>query len=69
MNEDTIGCLVCLIGFIVVCGLTFGVNNQRCAAKATALGYEHDFKVFQGCVLIKPDGKKVLLEQLRDFDR
>ena len=60
------------IVFIVVMVILFAGNylaaETRCTAKAEALGYMSDYKFFQGCVLEKPNGKKVLLEQLRDFE-
>ena len=41
--------------------------KESCSAKATALGYNYSYKWFQGCLLIRKDGSRVLLEQLRDF--
>lgn len=49
-------------------GIYFICNGIACHSKANALGYKCTYGVFQGCVFEKPDGKKVLLEQLRDFD-
>ena len=40
----------------------------ECHSKAAALGHKCYYDIFSGCVLEKTDGKKVLLEQLRDFD-
>ena len=47
--------------------LAFLAGFAQCNAKAVALGYRADYKPFQGCVLIKKNGQKVLLEQLREF--
>ncbi len=70
MNGETgLGCLILIIILLGVYGLNYGTEELRCSKKADALGYTHDYKLWQGCVLIKPDGKRVLLEQLRDFDR
>lgn len=61
--------LACIAGvFIFVLGGAYLVNLCECYSKAKALEYQCDYKPFQGCLLIKPDGKRVLLEQLRDFD-
>ena len=63
MNELTI-----LIAFILVTtGCSILARSFECHAKASALGYSASYAPFQGCVLIKKDGTKVLLEQLRDF--
>ena len=74
MNEEfNMGCFG-VLAFIILCtfcmvGLDYTTEKAQCNSKANALGYSHDYGYLQGCVLIKPDGKKVLLEQLRDFDR
>lgn len=65
MKNDTIAIIIVLILFL---GLSYAICQKNCTAKAHALGYSCDYALFQGCVLIKPDGKRVLLEQLREFD-
>lgn len=54
---------ICLIGGL----FTFAIkmSEKECSSKATAIGYKYEFGVFQGCVLEKPNGQKILLEQLR----
>lgn len=47
--------------------ISYLMGNQRCYAIANALGYKCEFHYFTGCVLEKPNGKKVLLKQLREF--
>ena len=42
------------------------VDKKCCYAKAQALGYKCEYDYWAGCVIEMPDGKKVLLEQLRD---
>lgn len=54
--------------FVFITGLVACASNYSCHQKAKALGYECTWQIGAGCVLEKPDGKKVLLEQLRDFD-
>ena len=64
-----------LIEFIIVTAIIiistacfcYFTAKATCSAKAQALGYEHDYKFYQGCLLTKPDGQKVLLEQIRDY--
>ena len=68
INEDlafVVGCI--LIIALALTGCYFSAKAE-CSAKATALGYNHNYKWFQGCLLIREDGSKVLLEQLRDFN-
>lgn len=68
INEDltfAVGCILILALLITGC---YYAAKAECLAKATALGYNHSYKMFQGCLLIREDGSKVLLEQLRDFN-
>ena len=60
-----VGCI--LIIALAITGCYFS-EKAECSAKATALDYNHSYKWFQGCLLIREDGSKVLLEQLRDFN-
>lgn len=68
INED----LICAFAVILVIALAitgcYYATKAECSAKATALGYNYNYKWFQGCLLIREDGSKVLLEQLRDFN-
>lgn len=76
MNEElreiliftVISVFVLIVIAISAVNLDFFSSKKACQAKAQALNYSYDYKYFQGCVLIKPNGKKVLLEQLRDFN-
>lgn len=69
MGKDDV---IVFVSIVIILLLSFALiyfgANSTCGAKANALGYKHNFKIFQGCLLIKPDGQKVLLEQLRDFN-
>ena len=67
MENDNLGCLVTIIVVLGFALFSYTMGHKECEAKANALGYKYDFKYFQGCVLEKPNGKKVLLQQLRDF--
>lgn len=68
MNNENFGCIGFIILVVMLFVIDFGVSKAVCTSKANALGYLSDYKIFQGCVLEKPNGKKVLLEQLRDFE-
>ena len=61
-----------VVVFILISSFVFGfcylVDKTECSIKARALGYSCSYGFFQGCVLIKPDGKRILLEQLREFN-
>lgn len=65
MKNDTIAIIIVLILFF---GLFYAISQKTCTSKAHALGYSCDYALFQGCVLIKPDGKRILLEQLREYN-
>lgn len=58
-----IGVLVCLL-----IATMHTIDKTKCTYKAKALGYQCHYGMLEGCVLIKPDGKRILLEQLRDFN-
>ena len=47
---------------------SYQYEKFECSAKAKTLGYKCEYSFIIGCVLEKPNGKKMLLEQLRDFD-
>ena len=61
-----------ILFFVFIMGLAIGlvykIEQISCSAKSKAINYNYEYGWLQGCVIIKPDGKKVLLEQLRKFD-
>ena len=63
--------LTTIIAIVIVFGTYFGfiyvIGKKSCTAQANVLGYKSYYGIFEGCVLEKPDGKKVLLKQLREF--
>lgn len=67
MQNFLVNLMVLLIVFVPVLGGSYWTSKIACETKAQALGYQCNYKLFQGCLLTKPDGKKVLLEQLRDM--
>ena len=58
------------IFLLAVIGVVMGsvLSQLECTSKAKALGYKCEWGIFQGCVLEKPNGSKVLLENLRYND-
>lgn len=58
---------ICLF-ILLLLGLCCHMANYACHKKAEALGYKCSWHFGSGCVLEKPNGKKVLLEQLREFE-
>ena len=67
INEDLIYVFAIILVIVLVIAGCYFSAKATCSAKAQALGYEHDYKFYQGCLLTKPDGQKVLLEQIRDY--
>ena len=57
---------ILFLGTIIV--FDYFVSATGCNAKANAIGYKSEYHLFAGCVLEKPNGKKVLLRQLRDYN-
>ena len=66
MNDNTDYLLLIIIVAIVI-GITYGADYLQCSATAKTLEYQSEYHPFTGCVLTKPNGKKVLLKQLRDY--
>ena len=60
--------LVLLVIILLFTGFIAGgvkVSQLECTSKAKALGYKCEWGIWQGCVLEKPNGDKILLEKLR----
>ena len=55
--------------FLLIVGLRYKSEQMSCAAKAKVMNYCYEFGRWQGCVLIKPDGEKILLEPVRYRNR
>ena len=60
--------LITAFSVLAVIALVIFFESVQCHAKADALGYKCKYGPISGCILQKDNGKKVLLEQLRDFD-
>lgn len=65
--NDNMGCLFLIIIFAIAIGMAYGADYLECSATAKTLEYQSEYNPFTGCVLTKPNGKKVLLKQLRDY--
>lgn len=66
MNDNTNYLLLIIIVAIII-GIIYGADYLQCSATAKTLEYQSEYNPFIGCVLTKPNGKKVLLKQLRDY--
>ena len=56
-----------LLVSLIVGGVLVNLDRISCNKTATAIGYKSEYSVWTGCVVENPDGKKMLLEQLREF--
>ena len=65
--NNIIGCLFLIIILAIIIGIDYGADYLKCSATAKTLEYQSEYHPFTGCVLTKPNGKKVLLKQLRDY--
>ena len=65
MDEDVKAVLLFVLLIVMIILGYFVVSQLECTSKAKALGYKCEWGIFQGCVLEKPNGSKVLLENLR----
>ena len=68
MDEDVKAVLVFVLLIVMVILYHSVLSQLKCISKAKALGYKCEWGIFQGCVLEKPNGSKVLLENLRYND-
>lgn len=69
MDEELKYILLSIFLIIVMGVVMIFVSSQlECTSKAKALGYKCEWGIFQCCVLEKPNGSKVLLENLRYND-
>lgn len=66
MNDNRDYLLLIIIIAIII-GISYGADYLECSATAKTLEYQSEYHPFTGCVLTKPNGKKVLLKQLRDY--
>lgn len=60
---------IIFIVFSIFLVLYIGIQSDKYSCKRTAntLGYSCEYSVWTGCILVKPDGSKMLLEQLREI--
>lgn len=62
------GCMIAIIFFLAIVILSYVLDSKECKAKAKVIGYKCEYSFWAGCVLEKPNGKRVLLEQLRGIE-
>lgn len=69
-NLNALLAIFLIVVMSVVMGVVIGsvLSQLQCTLKAKALGYKCEWGLLQGCVLEKPNGSKVLLENLRYND-
>lgn len=65
--ESTVWLIVSIL-FIAVPVLTIGyfMDKISCEATARALSFTPHYSIFTGCVVEKPNGTRVLLDQIRN---
>ena len=68
MDEDVKAVLLFILLIVMVILGILVLSQLECTSKAKALGYTCEWGIFQDCVLEKPNGSKVLFENLRYND-
>ena len=68
-EEVLIMILIIIIFFIVIIGGACMSNSFQCSEVGKELNYKTQWHFWTGCIVEKPDGSKVLLKQMRDFER
>lgn len=72
MKSDTAVFITMIIGFIIipivlVSWLLISLDSYSCRKTAESLGYGYEYSVWTGCILRDTNGKKFLLDQLREL--
>lgn len=57
---------VALIMVALVVGIAYFMDKISCNATARALSFTPHYSIFTGCVVEKPNGTRVLLDQIRN---
>ena len=70
MNNEFI---LTTITFSILLGLTVIISSSaealRCSQIGKELNYKTQWHFWTGCIVEKSDGSKILLKQIRDFER
>ena len=69
VEEVLIMAFITVIFFTVVIGCSCVSSSFQCSEVGNKLNYKTQWYFWTGCVVEKPDGSKVLLKQMRDFER
>ena len=68
-EEVLIMVFMTIIFFVIIIGGSCIPSSFRCSEIGNKLNYKTQWFFWTGCVVEKPDGSKVLLKQMRDFER
>lgn len=68
-EEVLIMIFITIIFFVVIIGGASVSSSFQCSEVGNKLNYKTQWYFWTGCVVEKPDGSKVLLKQMRDFER
>ena len=66
MNDSNIGCICYLVFLVAMFIFAYFTSNVSCHKTAETLNYSCEYNIWTGCVLTEPNGRKFLLEQLRE---
>ena len=69
LEEILVMAFIAFIFFLVVIGGSIIANLFQCSEVGNKLNYKTQWYFWTGCIVEKPDGSKVLLKQMRDFER
>lgn len=69
--SDFIESVICLIVVTLILAvplftIAYFMDKISCEATARALSYTPHYSIFTGCVVEKPNGNRVLLDQIRN---
>lgn len=53
---------------LLVCWFFIYADKIQCNEQAKVLNYQCEYHILTGCVLVKENGKKILLKQLRNWE-
>lgn len=69
VEEVLISIFLFIIFFVVIIGCSCISSSFQCSEVGKELNYKTQWHFWTGCIVEKPDGSKVLLKQMRDFER
>lgn len=69
MRDNLCFITACIIGVALLVFVANELSKYSCEKTAESLGYPCEYSIWTSCIVTKPDGKKILLEQLRNFEK